>query len=164
MSSTYAPSTAHLKAVMKKFGIDILEEQVCFLKEGLSKHDALDVLIRATSQNPAVTNCEVFSRAVFDREAVMSTGIGDGIAIPHVRIPEVTDPTLGVAISKSGVEFDSLDNKPVHVMVLFATPEGSDKEYLGLLAQVMLALRDPSVFELLLNCAEPAEVCALLNG
>jgi mannitol/fructose-specific phosphotransferase system IIA component (Ntr-type) len=149
---------------MKKFGIDIIENQICFLPEGQSKHEALGELVRATAQNPAVTDVETFERAVFDRESVMSTGIGDGIAIPHVRIPEITSPTLGVGISKTGVDFDALDNKPVHIMVLFATPEGSDKEYLGLLAQVMLSLRNREIFERLLACETAAAVCELLNG
>lgn len=149
---------------MKKFGIDILENQVCFLNPGVTKREALAALVAATAQNPAISDPEAFERAVFDREAVMSTGIGDGIAIPHVRIPEIASPTLGVGISKAGVDFDALDNKPVNVMVLFATPQGSDKEYLGLLAQVMLSLRNRDLFQRLLACGDPAQVCALLNG
>lgn len=149
---------------MKKFGIDIIENQVCFLEPSVTKREALAALVAATAQNPAISDPEAFERAVFDREAVMSTGIGDGIAIPHVRIPEITSPTLGVGISKTGVDFDALDNKPVNVMVLFATPQGSDKEYLGLLAQVMLSLRNRDLFQRLLACEDPAQVCTLLNG
>ena len=152
-----------LQANMSRFGIEIREAQICVIAGSPSKHEALEVLISAVGQHSAITDCEAFSKAIFERESVMSTGIGDGIAIPHVRIPEVTRAILGVAVAPEGIEFDTLDNKPVHVMVLFATPEGSDKEYLGLLAQVMLALRNTELFDDLLACEAPEEVYALLG-
>jgi len=148
---------------MSAFGIEIELNQACVLPEGLNKHDALDRLIDAVGQKPAVTDKEVFRRAVHDREGVMSTGIGGGIAIPHVRIKEVTSPTLGVGISVDGIDFGTLDNKPVHILVLFATPEGAEKDYLSQLAQVMLALRDPELFERLLACTTNEELAAVLN-
>ena len=157
-------STDQLRANMSRFGIEIGEAQICIIEGSPSKHDALDVLIHAVGQHSAITDCEAFSKAIFERESVMSTGIGDGIAIPHVRIPEVKRATLGVAVAPEGIEFDSLDNKPVHVMVLFATPEGSDKEYLGLLAQVMLALRNTELYEELLGCEAADEVHGLLGA
>ena len=99
-----------------------------------------------------------------DREAVMSTGIGNGIAIPHVRIPEVTAVTLGVGIAPKGIDFGAIDNKPVHILVLFATPKDSDKEYLKLLAQVVLRLRDQAFFKQLIECRSPAQAHAILNA
>lgn len=148
---------------MSKFGIEIEASQICIIEGSPSKHDALELLIQSVGQHPAIEDCEAFSKAIFERESVMSTGIGDGIAIPHVRIPEVSRATLGVGIAPEGIEFDALDNKPVHVLVLFATPEGSDKEYLGLLAQVMLALRNTELFDDLLACEAPEEVFGLLS-
>ncbi len=148
---------------MSRFGIEIPETQVCVLEGDVSKHDALDTLIQAVGRNDAITDCGAFKKAIYEREAIMSTGIGDGIAIPHVRIPEVTRATLGVAVAPEGLDFDTLDNKLVYIMVLFATPEGSDKEYLGLLAQVMLALRGKELFEALVACRTAGEVHALLS-
>jgi len=149
---------------MSTFGAEIPREQIVIIKKDASKHEALDALIGAVSRNPAITDCEAFSHAVFAREAVQSTGIGGGIAIPHVRIPEVSAPTLGVGIAAHGVDFGTLDNKPVYILVIFATPEGADKEYLGLLAQVMLALRDQELFDRLVACKTPAEAHDLLAG
>jgi len=143
---------------MSVFGIDIPLNQLCLLEDGLSKQEALERLIDAVAQSPYVTDRAAFGKAVHDRESVMSTGIGGGIAIPHVRIRQVVKPTLGVAISKAGIEFATLDNKPVHIFVLFATPEGADKEYLGLLAQVMVALRSKELYNQLLACATREDV------
>lgn len=148
---------------MNAFGIPIEESQVCIIPEGATKHEALECLIEAVAQNPSVTDRNAFRKAVHEREEIMSTGIGGGIGIPHVRLPQISAATLGVGISKSGIEFDTLDNEPVNILVLFATPETSEKEYLSLLAQVMMALRDTDLFDALAACTSPAEVCALVN-
>lgn len=149
--------------IMCKFGIPIEQNHIVLIRGGTSKHEALNALIDAVAQHPAITDNETFRRAVHEREAIMSTGIGGGIAIPHVRIKEVTTPILGVGIARKGLEYGTLDNKPVKILVLFATPEGSDKEYLGLLAQVMLALRDRKFFDDLVACRNSAEAYKLLN-
>lgn len=149
---------------MSAFGLEIREEQICIIPKGASKHEALELLISAVGTNPAVTDVEAFRAAVYEREAIQSTGLGDGIAVPHVRIPEIMEATLGVAIAPTGIEFDTLDNNPVYVLVLFAIPAGSPKEYLSLLAQVMLSLRDKSLFDALVACKTPSDVHDLLSN
>lgn len=151
-----------LRSNMSAFGVEIDPAHVCILPTGLSKHDALDRLIGAVAQSPNITDAQAFRKAVHDREAVNSTGIGGGVAIPHVRLDSIVAPTLGLGIAPDGVEFDALDNKPVYIMVLFATPEGADKEYLSLLAQAMLALRNPETFERLKSCHTPEEALQAL--
>jgi len=153
-----------LIANMSAFGLEIISDQICVVPPGATKHEALDRLIDAVGKNPVVTDVEAFRKAVFEREAIQSTGIGEGIAIPHVRIPEITEATLGVGIAPAGIDFDTLDNKPVQVLVMFATPANSDKEYLRLLAQVMLSLRSRELFDGLVACKSKDEVYHLLNG
>jgi mannitol/fructose-specific phosphotransferase system IIA component (Ntr-type) len=149
---------------MSAFGKEIPQSQICIIKGGVSKHDALETLINAVATNPAVTSRTAFGAAVHEREAVMSTGIGGGIAIPHVRIPQITEATLGVAVVPKGLDFGALDNELVQIMVLFATPEGADKEYLGLLAKVMCALRDRDLFDRLVACRCPSDVYQVLQA
>ena len=153
-----------LIANMSAFGLEISIDQICVVPKGAGKRQALDSLIDAVGTTPVVEDVNAFRKAVYEREAIQSTGIGEGIAIPHVRIPEISEATLGVAIAPAGVDFDTLDNKPVHVMVLFATPANSDKEYLSLLAQVMLSLRNRELFDGLVACKTKEEVYAMLNG
>lgn len=148
---------------MPAFGTKIDPAQIVIVRGGTSKHDAIDALVTAVARNAAVTDAETFRKAVHEREAVMSTGIGGGIAIPHVRIPEVKTTTLGVGIAPKGIDFAALDNNPVYVLVLFATPEGANKEYLGMLAQVMAALRDHSLFERLVACRSAVDAEHVLN-
>lgn len=143
---------------MAAFGIDIDRDHIRVFKESLSKHDALDRLVDALHATHAISDREAFRKAVYDRESVMSTGIGQGVAIPHVRIEGVTKPAISLGISRKGLDFDTLDNQLVHAIVLFAMPAGSQKEYLGLLAQVMSALKQPGFLERLVNCETPEEV------
>ncbi len=148
---------------MSAFGIEIARENLCVFADGLSKRQALDQLVEALAAGDAVTDREAFSRAVYEREAVQSTGIGGGVAIPHVRIKEVMRPTIGVGVSQSGIEFGALDSAPAHAVVLFAMPAGSQKQYLNLLAQVMLALKTPGFRERLTACRSVDALWSLLN-
>lgn len=143
---------------MAAFGIDIDRDRICVFKKPLSKHEAVDRLVDALFATGAIPDREAFRKAVFDREAVMSTGIGEGVAIPHVRFEGVPKPAISVGVSKQGLDFDTLDNQRVNVIVLFAMPTGSQKEYLGLLAQVMTAFKQPGFRERLIGCSTPDEV------
>jgi mannitol/fructose-specific phosphotransferase system IIA component (Ntr-type) len=144
--------------------LDIQEQAVCLFEPDIDKREALSRLAHAMAATGAVQDAEGFLKAVFDRESVMSTGIGDGVAIPHVRIPEVQEPVIGVGISRDGLNFDTLDDKPVYVLILFALPAGSQKQYLNLLAQVMMVMKEPQFREGLLACASPREIADYVNG
>jgi len=148
---------------MNAFGTDIAPAQICIIKAGASKHEALDQLVEATATHPCITDREALRRAVHEREAISSTGIGGGVAIPHVRLPELPKLVLAIGIAPKGIEFDTLDNKPVYIMVLFVTPKEKNKEYLGHLAQVMQALRDPELFQALVACHTPGQADNVLN-
>ncbi len=143
--------------------LDFVEaSQVRIIPKNATKHDALDILIEAVSRNPVITDPEAFRNAVYEREAVQSTGLGGGVAVPHVRIPEVTAVTIGLGIAPDGVDFAALDNHPVQIIVLFATPKDAEKAYLSLLAKVMVALRNRETFAALASCRSTEEVLALL--
>jgi fructose-specific phosphotransferase system IIA component len=149
---------------MSAFGLDIVPSAVCIYPEQASKHEALDFLVDAIASSGAVSDLDEFRRAVHERESVMSTGIGSGVAIPHVRIDAIRRATVGVGISHSGIDFNTLDDKPVNIIVLFAMPSGSQKEYLFLLAQVMTAMKQDGFRQSLADCTTPEEVVTLLNS
>jgi len=151
-----------MKVSMAAFGIDIDRSRIRVFKQPMSKHDVLDQLVDALFASGALADREAFRKAVYDRESVMSTGIGQGVAIPHVRTDGVLEPAITVGISQQGIDFDTLDNQLVHAVVLFAMPAGSQKEYLGLLAQVMTALKKPGFRERLFACETPEEAEAVL--
>lgn len=147
---------------MNAFGTEISKEAICIFGEGMNKYDALEAMIDAIMKTGVVRDREAFREALFERESIRSTGFR-GVAIPHVRIDEINNPTVGIGISKSGVNFEALDSELVNIVVLFAMPSGSDKEYLGFLAQVMMALRSPGFCEKLVECTTPRGVLSVLE-
>ncbi|MCG8620356.1 MAG: PTS sugar transporter subunit IIA [Desulfobacterales bacterium] len=76
-----------------------------------------------------------------EREALGSTGIGGGIAIPHGKLDAVGSVTVGFGLSKKGIEYDSLDDRPVHIFFLLLTPENSTGGHLKVLAQISKLLK-----------------------
>lgn len=148
---------------MSAFGKQLSEEVICVFDGGGTKYDALDRMLEAIVATGVVTDPEAFQKALYERENIRSTGFRR-VAIPHVRIDEILEPTMGVGISRAGIDFESLDNEPVNIIVLFAMPSGSDKEYLGWLAQVMMALRTEDFVEKLVSCKTPAEVVSVLES
>ena len=146
---------------MNAFGKDIPSDAICIFDQETNKHQALDAMIEAICGLGVVGDRESFRKALYEREAIRSTGF-KGIAIPHVRIDEIAEPTVGVGISKEGIDFESLDSDKVNIIVLFAMPSGSDKEYLGFLAKAMMALRSEGFCEQLVNCETNEQVAEVL--
>lgn len=146
---------------MNAFGKKIPKEVVCIFEEETPKHVALDSMIGAICSVGVIDDREAFQKALYERESIRSTGF-KGVAIPHVRIDEISEPTVGVGICREGIDFDSLDSDRVNIVVLFAMPSGSDKEYLGFLAKVMMALRSGDFCEKLLACETSEEVETVL--
>lgn len=105
-----------------------------------TKADVLKELAQAvapfTQADPAA-----ISEVLMEREALGSTGIGGGIAIPHGKLDAVKEVTVGFGLSREGVEYDSLDNRPVHVFFLLLTPENSTGGHLKVLAQISKMLK-----------------------
>ena len=143
--------------------LDFIEpSQIGIIPAGATKQEALDRIVSLLSHNPDISDLDALRRAVFEREAIQSTGLGHGVAVPHVRIPEVKSLTIALGIAPDGIDYAALDNSPVQVIVLFATPKDAKKSYLSLLAKVMVALRNRNTFAALASCRTVEEVQALL--
>lgn len=147
---------------METSPLSIPPEHIRIIPPNSTKEETIMLLVDALKGHPAVEDLEEIRRAVFERESVQSTGIGNGIAVPHVRLASVSEPLLVFGLSRDGIDFQALDNEPVHVIVLFVTPASQEKTYLNLMARVMLLLRNRSKFASLISCDKPEEVCAIL--
>lgn len=144
-------------------GIQVDGRNVHLINEPRTKHEALNELIDTVSARDVVTDKAAFSKALFDREAVSSTGIGGGVAIPHVKMKGILEPVVGIGLFKDGIDFDAMDGEPVKIVVLFGMPAGADKEYLQLLARVMTMLREPGFKDDLLACESTDEIVMVLH-
>jgi len=99
------------------------------------------------------------------REEMMSTGIGNGLAIPHVRMSGVDRPTMAVGVSKAGIsDYESLDKKPVHIIVMIVAPKGEHEAYIRLLAEVAEVLKETALRESIMQAEEPATIHKILTG
>jgi mannitol/fructose-specific phosphotransferase system IIA component (Ntr-type) len=115
------------------------------LLDAETKDDALRDLGAVVAGAPEVVDAAGLLAAIFEREQIMSTGIGLGIAIPHAKIPSVTDFVVGFGKVRGGLDFNSLDGKPVHFIVMIAGPHDQQERYLQLLARITLKLKDAAV-------------------
>ena len=115
------------------------------LLDAENKDDALKELGAIVARASEVGDADGLLEAIFERERIMSTGIGLGIAIPHAKIPSVTDFVVGFGKVRGGLDFNSLDGKPVHFIVMIAGPHDQQERYLQLLARITLKLKDAAV-------------------
>ncbi len=124
---------------------------------------AINELVAHMVENKLVSNGDEFIKALAKRENLESTGIGDGIAIPHARTNAVKDLILAFARSPKGIDFSSVDGKPSHIIFLIASPEGKKSEYILALAKLSRLLRKHAVRELLRNAKEPEEIMDIIK-
>ena len=127
-----------------------------------TKRDALVEICRVLEGCAHVEDPAAFERAILDREEVMSTGIGLGIAVPHAKIGSVKDFVIALGRSRAGIEFHSLDGKPVHLVVLIAGPDNLQAHYLRVLAGVTLRLKSEDLRRALLEAPSAKDMVAIL--
>ena len=115
-------------------------ERVAFL-DSTSKAEALGALIQLSRAEQNIVDFERFRREVEQREAVLTTGIGQGVAIPHVKSDSVRQFFITVGVLPRGVDWDSLDEKPVRLVFLIGGPPDHES-YLRILAKLTLIIRN----------------------
>jgi fructose-specific phosphotransferase system IIA component len=122
-------------------------------------HELVDHMVKAKI---ASDHEQLFS-ALAKRENLESTGIGEGIAIPHARTDAVGNLVLVFARSSAGVDFSAIDGKPSHIIFLIASPENKKSEYIMTLAKLSRLLRRSPVRDQLLNAQAPKEVLEIIK-
>jgi PTS system nitrogen regulatory IIA component len=116
-----------------------------FITVELKASDKLGVLEELSeifASNNDDVDAETMVRVLLEREKLGSTGIGDGIAIPHGKIGGIENIYIGFGRSKKGVEFDALDGKPVHLLFVLVAPESASGKHLKALAKISRMLMD----------------------
>lgn len=132
------------------------DRRVTFL-ETSDKNEALKQLVKVAEEPDYVTDYQAFHDAVFHRESIVTTGIGQHVSIPHIKHNSVKAFFITIGISKRGIDWHSLDKKPVHLSFLIAGPEDHE-HYLQILAKLTLIVRNPSLRSDIINCATASQV------
>ena len=122
-----------------------------------NKEEVIDKLIELMTTNGNITDKEKYKKVVLKREEDGTTGIGDGIAIPHGKTDAVTKPGLSAIIVPNGVEFNALDGKPAKILFLIAAPDTKDNVHLDVLSRLSTLLMDTEFRKALLNAKTPEE-------
>lgn len=136
----------------------IKEDRIITDFKAADKREALERLCDYVARLDHLPKAEIL-QVVLEREETGSTGLGGGVALPHGKSPLVTSPVLILALAPAGVDFDSLDGRPVQLFVLLLSPrDGDGREHLQLLARLGGLFKSPAAVLEILKAASPAEV------
>ena len=139
-----AAITVNMQATDKKSALVELTDAIVGVSEELDREQILKVL--------------------HERERLGSTGIGDGVAIPHGKLKNIDSLLLSFGCSKAGVDFDSMDGKPAHLFFLLLAPEESVGVHLKTLARISKLLKNPGVRNSLLAATDTDELFRIISA
>lgn len=129
---------------------------------GSDKKDVLEELSEFLEKKGAVKSKETLHTALADREKLGSTGIGENVAIPHAKLDEIDQIITLFGRSVKGVDFESLDKKPVHFVCLVIAPANSTGQHLKALARISRILKSSSLREAIQNASDVDEIYSIL--
>lgn len=144
----------------------LTEQHIAPFLQATNKKDVLlelAALVAATCQDSQKNKKEELYKVLQERESIGSTGIGDGIAIPHGKLDSLSELTICFGRSFAGVPFDAVDGKPVHLFFVLLAPTNSAGPYLNCLAELTRFLKSPRVRTRLLHAASTREILTLFS-
>lgn len=143
---------------------DLLDKRSISLNAApTSKSEALDQIVALMNKSGKINDVEAYRKQVYAREEESTTGIGEGIAIPHGKCDAVTKPGLAAMVIKNGVDFDSLDGEPVTLMFLIAAPNTKDNVHLDVLSKLSVLLMDEDFSAALRNAKSVDEFIQIVD-
>jgi PTS system nitrogen regulatory IIA component len=144
---------------------DILrKEQVIADLKARSKRSAMEELCQVLGKEHPSLDMKNLMEVLVERERLGSTGIGDGIAIPHGKLPDLDNLMLSFGRSLDGVDFDSLDGKPAHLFFLVVAPENSAGTHLKALARISRLLKSNVVRRELMEAKDTNDIFAIIEA
>ncbi len=131
-----------------------------------SKHDVLSAMVSLLAASPKVTRAETLLRDVLDREELVTTGVGYGVAFPHAKSEAVKDVTFAFARTKGDVDFGALDGAPVRLVFLIGAPKEQEpsRVYLNLMARLSFLMKDEANRTALLEAPSVADALRIFDS
>jgi len=159
LSSKSAPAIAKASAG----GTDLLSPDRVLVLEDADKKAVLTKLVDLLATSPLVKKRDELLNGIFAREELMSTGIGFGVGVPHVRIDSVTDLVMAVAVCRRPISgYSSLDNQPVHIVCMLAARSDQHAKYIRTLSAVSSRLKDEETRKRIIDSDDPSFIYAQL--
>lgn len=132
----------------------VAADRVLVLEPG-TKQQALEALIDSLARAPQVKDAAALRQEIFYREELMSTGIGSGVAVPHVRLDSVTDLVMAVGLSPEAIaDYESLDDQPVQLVFMVAARVDQHAQYLKTLGALSALVKDATMREALVGATD----------
>ena len=128
-----------------------------------NKQEAIDAAVALMVKGGKINDEEAYKKQVYAREEESTTGIGEGIAIPHGKCDAVDRPGLAAMVTREGVDFDSLDGAPVTLLFLIAAPNTEDNVHLDVLSKLSMMLMDETFTESLRKAETPEQFLAIID-
>jgi len=142
---------------------DILKRENIIRLSTDQKENVFEELLSKMCQSPAISDPQEFEQRIFDREKLMSTGIGLGIGIPHAKMDSVKDLEIVIGLSKAGIKnYDSLDDQPVKIVFMIAAPSGQHTNYVKLLAEISRIMKNSVLREKIFSSQNSDEIYEIL--
>lgn len=142
---------------------DLIKPDCILDLEPASKGEILRILSAKLAEDARVQDGEAFYRAIMHREEQISTGVGMGVAIPHVKIPQVSDYVLAVGRIGAGMDFEAQDGEPVQLVFMIGASDRQTKEFVRILAKVTHLLKDQATRQALLAAAIPEQFLDIIR-
>ena len=143
---------------------DILTEDLIVTGlQGNSKDDIIDKMVDLVGGSPKVLDLEKVRKAIFERERIMSTGVGNGFAIPHGKTDAVSDIVAGFAVTERPIDYESLDEKPVRLIFLLVGKDNLVGPHIKLLSRISRLMNKEEFRQKLLEQTSPSDILELFR-
>lgn len=129
-----------------------------------TRDGALEVLVDLLNAQKKLKDKKTFHHAIVEREKIISTGIGMGVAIPHAKLPGYETFFIAIGIHPRGIAWDAIDGQPVRLVFMIGGPDDKQTEYLQLLSRLTLVIKDEEKRKKMLQSTSPEEMMSLFGG
>ena len=143
---------------------DYLDSRLISLLDVQERDGMIDALIDVLHEEGKLPDKQGFRKAIYQREGIVSTGIGMGVAVPHAKMRDLKEFFIAIGVQqKKGIEWNALDKAPVRIVFMIGGPDNKQAEYLQILSMLTSAIKDVELRKKLLKAISPEEVFALFQ-
>lgn len=148
---------------MKEISSYLLEDLILF-PSGNTREEVIAEMVEAVDKSLKLPDKQAFHKALLEREKIVSTGIGMGVAIPHAKMSDYEHFFVAIGILRKGVDWHSLDDSPVKMVFMIGGPDDKQTEYLQLLSSLTLAIKSDLARKKLLTERSPSGIIQIFRG
>ncbi len=141
-----------------------LDQRVIFFINAEKRDEALHTLVEGLYRHGYIKDQDLFYNSILEREKIVSTGIGMGVAIPHAKLRGYNDFFIAIGILQKGVDWSAFDGSPVRILFMIGGPDDKQTEYLQILSGLTMAIKDEDKRRKMLTLNSPEAIMTLFKG